>query len=146
MSRASSIVGECVDIFAPQSNTPITETSSGICASALVLGARLSTHRMQNHTCWSVLSYRHLLLVLTDAIILLDIKADNIMFGIADDSVFTDFEERELETPSPRKELDGRIIYVSRDLRMPRGMGSPRLMRLWFCYAWRHRAFRRHPA
>ncbi|KAJ5582657.1 hypothetical protein N7535_001277 [Penicillium sp. DV-2018c] len=54
-----------------------------------------------------------------------DIKADNIMFGIADDSVFPDFEERELETPSPRKELDGRIIYVSRELRMPREWGAP---------------------
>ncbi|KAJ5507899.1 hypothetical protein N7527_010042 [Penicillium freii] len=54
-----------------------------------------------------------------------DIKADNIMFGIADDSVFTDFEERELEAPSPRKELDGRIIYVSRELRMPREWGAP---------------------
>jgi serine/threonine protein kinase len=80
---------------------------------------------MQNHTCWFVLSYRHLLLILTDTIILLDIKADNIMFGIADDSVFSDFEGRELETPSPRKELDGRIIYVSRELKMPREWGAP---------------------
>ncbi|GIJ87713.1 hypothetical protein Asppvi_006626 [Aspergillus pseudoviridinutans] len=53
------------------------------------------------------------------------IKADNIMFGIADDSVFSDFEERELQTPCPRKELDGRIIYVSRDLRMPKEWGAP---------------------
>jgi hypothetical protein len=49
-----------------------------------------------------------------------DITADNIMFGIADDSVFSDFEERELQTPCPRKDLDGRIIYVSRELRMPK--------------------------
>lgn len=54
-----------------------------------------------------------------------DIKADNIMFGIADDSVFSDFEQGELETPSPRKELDGRIIYVSRELGMPRKWGAP---------------------
>ncbi|CRG82797.1 Putative dual specificity tyrosine-phosphorylation-regulated kinase 3 homolog [Talaromyces islandicus] len=54
-----------------------------------------------------------------------DIKADNIMFGIADDSVFRDFEERELQSPSPRKELDGRTIYVSQELRMPKKWGAP---------------------
>jgi serine/threonine protein kinase len=80
---------------------------------------------MQNHTCWYVLSYRYLILVLIDTIILLDIKADSIMFGIGDDSVLSDFEERELETPSPRKELDGRTIYASREFRMPRGWGAP---------------------
>ena len=42
------------------------------------------------------------------------------MFGIADDSVFTHFEQEELQNPSPRKELDGRTIYASRELRMPR--------------------------
>lgn len=54
-----------------------------------------------------------------------DIKADNIMFGIADDSVFSDFEEREFQTPCPRKELDGTVIYVSRELRMPKEWGAP---------------------
>ncbi|KAL4988836.1 kinase-like domain-containing protein [Aspergillus falconensis] len=54
-----------------------------------------------------------------------DIKADNIMFGIADDSVFRDFMEDELQNPCPRKELDGRTIYVSRELRMPREWGAP---------------------
>ncbi|KAL4898450.1 kinase-like domain-containing protein [Aspergillus ambiguus] len=54
-----------------------------------------------------------------------DIKADNIMFGIADDSVFQDFMENELQNPCPRKELDGRTIYVSRELRMPREWGAP---------------------
>ncbi|GAD92996.1 protein kinase domain protein [Paecilomyces variotii No. 5] len=54
-----------------------------------------------------------------------DIKADNIMFGIADDSVFSDFMENELHAPSPRKELDGRTIYVSQELRMPREWGAP---------------------
>ncbi|RAK98773.1 kinase-like protein [Aspergillus ibericus CBS 121593] len=54
-----------------------------------------------------------------------DIKADNIMFGIADDSVFSEYEEDELLTPCPRKELDGRTIYVSRELRMPRNWGAP---------------------
>ncbi|GES61238.1 kinase-like protein [Aspergillus terreus] len=54
-----------------------------------------------------------------------DIKADNIMFGIADDLVFSEFEENELQSPCPRKELDGRTIYVSRELRMPRNWGAP---------------------
>jgi hypothetical protein len=49
-----------------------------------------------------------------------DIKADNIMFGIADDFVFSDFENNELQNPCPRKELDGRTIYTSRVLRMPK--------------------------
>lgn len=47
------------------------------------------------------------------------------MFGIADDSVFSEFEENELQFPCPRKELDGRTIYVSRELRMPRNWGAP---------------------
>jgi serine/threonine-protein kinase SRPK3 len=54
-----------------------------------------------------------------------DIKADNIMFGIADDSVFGDFENNELQNPCPRKELDGRTIYTSRGLRMPKSLGAP---------------------
>ncbi|EFR00911.1 CMGC/CLK protein kinase [Nannizzia gypsea CBS 118893] len=51
--------------------------------------------------------------------------ADNIMFGTADDSIFRDFEEAELQTPSPRKELDGRIIYLSRELGIPKALGPP---------------------
>lgn len=56
-----------------------------------------------------------------------DIKADNIMLGINDDSVFSDFEEKELQRPVPRKEvdIDGRTIYMSRDLRMPNDLGAP---------------------
>ncbi|KAI8672818.1 Protein kinase domain-containing protein [Fusarium sp. Ph1] len=49
-----------------------------------------------------------------------DIKADNIMFSVEDDSIFNDFEEQELVDPSPRKLVDGRIIYLSRKLRMPK--------------------------
>lgn len=55
----------------------------------------------------------------------LDIKADNIMFGIDDDSVFTAFEEQELLDPSPRKVVDGRAIYLSRELQMPKNWGAP---------------------
>ncbi|KAI1870006.1 uncharacterized protein JN550_005596 [Neoarthrinium moseri] len=54
-----------------------------------------------------------------------DIKADNIMFGIQDDSVFEAFEEEELQNPSPRKVLTDRAIYASRALTMPREWGSP---------------------
>ncbi|KAI0003443.1 kinase-like domain-containing protein [Xylariaceae sp. FL0662B] len=54
-----------------------------------------------------------------------DIKADNIMFGIEDDTVFSDFEEQELRNPCPRKELEGRTIYTSRELRMPKEWGAP---------------------
>lgn len=55
-----------------------------------------------------------------------DIKADNIMLAIADDSVFSGFEQEELQDPSPRKELeDGRTIYLSRELRMPKDFAPP---------------------
>ncbi|RDL34660.1 Uncharacterized protein BP5553_07788 [Venustampulla echinocandica] len=56
-----------------------------------------------------------------------DIKADNIMLGMNDDSVFSDFEEKELQRPVPRKEvdIDGRTIYMSRDLRIPNDLGAP---------------------
>lgn len=47
------------------------------------------------------------------------------MFSIADDSVFNDFENNELQNPCPRKELDGRTIYTSRELRMPKNLGAP---------------------
>ncbi|OKL62683.1 hypothetical protein UA08_01348 [Talaromyces atroroseus] len=47
------------------------------------------------------------------------------MFGIADDSVFSDFENNELHDPSPRKELDGRTVYVSRELRMLNWLDAP---------------------
>lgn len=41
------------------------------------------------------------------------------MFELADDLVFTKFEKDELQNPSPRKELDGRVIYLSRELGAP---------------------------
>ena len=58
---------------------------------------------------------------------MVDIEADNIVLGINDDSVFSNFEEKELQRPVPRKEVDtdGRIIYMSRDLRMPKDLGAP---------------------
>ncbi|KAI0428742.1 serine threonine protein kinase, CMGC group [Xylaria sp. FL1042] len=59
------------------------------------------------------------------SIIHTDIKVDNIMFGIGDNSVFDDFEQQELRDPSPRKVLDDRIIYTSRELSMPKRWGIP---------------------
>lgn len=58
---------------------------------------------------------------------LIDIKADNIMLGIEDDSVFTEFEEKELQRPVPRKEvdIDGRMIYMFQDITMPKHIGAP---------------------
>ncbi|KAJ6136096.1 hypothetical protein N7512_001256 [Penicillium capsulatum] len=64
-----------------------------------------------------------------------DIKADNIMFGIADDTVFRDFEIDELQNPCPRKELDGRTIYTSRELRMPKNLGAPILCDFGWLYS-----------
>ncbi|KAI1157405.1 kinase-like domain-containing protein [Nemania serpens] len=54
-----------------------------------------------------------------------DIKADNIMFGIEDRSVSSDFEKKELSDPSPRKVLEDRTIYTSRELSMPKKVGAP---------------------
>lgn len=48
------------------------------------------------------------------------------MLGIEDNSVFTGFEDQELLESSPRKLVDGdRIIYVSRELQMPKKWGLP---------------------
>lgn len=49
------------------------------------------------------------------------------MFGIKDDSVFTDFEEKELQKPVPRKEIhtDVRTIYMSQELKIPKQVSSP---------------------
>lgn len=55
-----------------------------------------------------------------------DIKADNIIFGAADDTVFREFEMRELENPSPRKVIDEkRLIYTSRELNIPKDYDPP---------------------
>ncbi|XEU97568.1 hypothetical protein FSHL1_002854 [Fusarium sambucinum] len=54
-----------------------------------------------------------------------DIKADNIMFGITDPSVFVDFEEEEMRDPCPRKELEGRTIYTSRAMKSTGMIGPP---------------------
>lgn len=56
----------------------------------------------------------------------IDISAGNIMFELDDEDVLTEFEEAEVKDPSPRKkDADGRIIYVSRELSMPKHVGAP---------------------
>ena len=47
------------------------------------------------------------------------------MFGAEDDLIFQEFEEQELESPSPRKEVDGRFVYLSRQLNVPKSLGPP---------------------
>jgi serine/threonine-protein kinase SRPK3 len=47
------------------------------------------------------------------------------MFGIADDSVFKDLEDKEHHEPCPRKELDGRTVCLSQELRMPNHLDAP---------------------
>lgn len=47
--------------------------------------------------------------------IFLDLKADNLMFSIADPPLLETFSKAELEDPSPRKAIDDtRAIYKSR--------------------------------
>lgn len=47
------------------------------------------------------------------------------MFSIDDDTIFSDFERNELEDPSPRKVVDGRTTYTSRELGLPKNPGAP---------------------
>lgn len=50
-----------------------------------------------------------------------DLKADNLMFTVADKSMLEEFEKAELEDPSPRKALDEtQMIYTSRGFRKPK--------------------------
>ncbi|KAG6175631.1 hypothetical protein E4U27_006036 [Claviceps purpurea] len=55
-----------------------------------------------------------------------DIKEGNMLFG-ADESVLKAFEKEELEKPCPRKEANGRTIYLSRELGIPEEFGEPML-------------------
>lgn len=55
-----------------------------------------------------------------------DIKEANILLG-ADESVLVQFEKDELMEPSPKKELDGGVVYVSRELGIPKEFGEPML-------------------
>nr|POE77426.1 serine/threonine-protein kinase srpk [Quercus suber] len=53
-----------------------------------------------------------------------DIKEANILLG-ADSSVLTEIEHEELREPSPSKEIDGGIVYLSRKMGTLRAFGAP---------------------
>jgi serine/threonine protein kinase len=61
-----------------------------------------------------------------------DIKEANILFG-ADLSMLSEFEDEELRSPSPRKDVGGRFVYLSREMGMPSGVGRPILGDLGSC-------------
>ncbi|KAJ5383183.1 protein kinase [Penicillium concentricum] len=78
--------------------------------------------------CWTVLKLIELLAsTYVLCILLYGYQCCNITIGIEDDSVFTEFEETEMQNPRPRKVVgpDGRTIYLSQDLRMPKRIGHP---------------------
>ncbi|EPE29262.1 Protein kinase-like (PK-like) [Glarea lozoyensis ATCC 20868] len=52
-----------------------------------------------------------------------DIKADNVLQQIKDQSILDDFTKGEMEHPSPRKIVDDMTIYASRQLGVPRYFG-----------------------
>lgn len=43
-----------------------------------------------------------------------DVHPGNLLLGTSDDSVFQKLEENEFSSPVPRKQLEGRTIYLSR--------------------------------
>ncbi|KAK7428370.1 hypothetical protein QQZ08_005127 [Neonectria magnoliae] len=53
-----------------------------------------------------------------------DIKADNIMLELVDESVLEAFTQSEMDDPSPRKFVDGVPIYLSRQFGRPRKFGN----------------------
>ncbi|KAM0664877.1 hypothetical protein MY8738_008261 [Beauveria namnaoensis] len=53
-----------------------------------------------------------------------DIKADNIHSELVDKQLFEAFTQAELETPTPRKYINGFPIYLSRKFGLPRELGN----------------------
>jgi serine/threonine-protein kinase SRPK3 len=54
-----------------------------------------------------------------------DIQAKNILMGIDDENVLTEFEEAEVRDPSPCKVDGDRVIYTSRQMRVRGSAGRP---------------------
>lgn len=50
-----------------------------------------------------------------------DLQPNNILMGIDDESVLSEYEKDELEHPVPRKLVDGRTTYLSRPLSLTFG-------------------------
>jgi serine/threonine-protein kinase SRPK3 len=84
-------------------------------ASSLLRRAWKSIHRLS----WKPLAFPNEGI----ATISTDIKEANILLP-ADQSVLTEFEKEELDEPSPKKEFNGSIIYLSRAMGMPRAFGA----------------------
>jgi serine/threonine-protein kinase SRPK3 len=82
---------------------------------------------MPDHSYWYYFPPSFLICVIscTDVNDAKDIKPDNIMFSVPNDIVFQELEQNELQDPSPRKEIDGRTIYVSSELGRPTELGPP---------------------
>ncbi|PSK42124.1 hypothetical protein B9Z65_4038 [Elsinoe australis] len=53
-----------------------------------------------------------------------DIKADNILQSIEDQSILEAFTQAELKQPSPRKVIDEYTVYASRSLGLPKSFGN----------------------
>ncbi|TGO40356.1 hypothetical protein BHYA_0038g00300 [Botrytis hyacinthi] len=53
-----------------------------------------------------------------------DIKADNILFQMEDESILDAFTAAEMERPSPRKLVNGVTVYASRQLGVPKFFGD----------------------
>ncbi|TGO08656.1 hypothetical protein BTUL_0198g00180 [Botrytis tulipae] len=53
-----------------------------------------------------------------------DIKADSILSEIEDESILDAFTEAEMNSPSPRKVIDGVTVYASRGFDVPRIFGD----------------------
>ncbi|PGH28903.1 CMGC/SRPK protein kinase [[Emmonsia] crescens] len=53
-----------------------------------------------------------------------DIKGDNILQEIADETILESFAKAELESPSPRKFINGIPVYASRRLELPKTFGQ----------------------
>ena len=58
---------------------------------------------------------------------LVDIKSDNILIELEDESVLEDFVKMEMEHPTPRKDVEGVTVYASRGLNKPRRFGKAQL-------------------
>ncbi|KAJ5948102.1 protein kinase [Penicillium verhagenii] len=72
----------------------------------------------------------HILLALdflhTEAkIVHADLQENNIMLSVEDESILVAFDEAERSSPSPRKIVDDRVIYLSRGLEIPKVHGRP---------------------
>lgn len=133
-------MGECLGLLAPQPSRKTSLVNPCSYPSSIISCIGLSSYRVPDYTHWFVVQHIspafiiHLLFSFSSS----DIKADNLMFVINDDSVFTDLEKYGLEKPVPRKEIDtdGRTIYMSQELKIPKKSCPASPLWFWFSRAW----------